>query len=550
MRTSLRELPDLNPVRWYEARDLGDRKALLLQEKVRRCSILGRAEEDERYRDALLTRSQSNTQFFFDNFVLTYDPRDQKTYPMVLWPVQRRYLDFVEDCLRQQVDWLCAKSRDMGVTYINCGFAVHHWLFHYGFKTGFCANKADLVDEIGNPDTIFEKMRMIIDGLPWWMRPVGYSRATSARSNRIVNPDNANTIIGEGGSSAGRGGRSSIYIVDEAAHVENAQAVNAATSANTRCRGWVSSANGMGNFFYERHESGEIPVITVHWREHPFKSEAWAEAEKRRITKVTFAAEHDIDFSASLAGLVVEKLWIDAAVELWKMLPHPTHGPAVAGLDVGAGKDLSVFQPRRGELVMKAQSREDPDTTDTANWALRLCGEYGIRQLTYDSVGVGEGVKSTLKRGWHEIKGFRIQACAWGLPPTGSRRWEDGRSSKERFRDIKAEVWWLMRERFRNSYEHHEFLLGHEGGIKHDQSDCILLEPSPMLQRQLVTVRYQTTSTGSKIEIESKDQLRARGVQSPDFADALAYSFWEPIQIDLSRDLVIGGDRDSAKMGF
>jgi hypothetical protein len=550
MPISPRARPDLNPVNWYAAQDPGERSALLHMEKLRRCVILHTAEHDLKFQAALMDRSKRDLAFWFDNFAVTYDPRDHSHYPMVLWPVQRRYLAFVLGCIEKQTDWLCAKSRDMGVTYLNCGLAVHHWLFVYGFKTGFCANKLDLVDELGNPDTIFEKMRMIIDALPWWMKPQGYNRGTCALSSRIVNPDNANTIIGEGGSNAGRGGRNSLYVVDEAAHVENAQGVNAATSANTRCRGWVSSANGMGNFFYERHESGEIPVITVHWRDHPFRDEDWAAREKRRITKVTFASEHDIDFSASLSGMVIEKQWVDAAVELWKLLPHPSHGPATAGLDVGAGKDLSVFQPRRGELVLKALSREDPDTTDTANWALDLCGQYGIRLLTYDSVGVGEGVKSTLKRGWHEIRGFRIQACAWGLPPTGSRRWEDGRSSKERFRDIKAEVWWIMRERFRNSYEHHEFLLSHEGGIKHDQCECILLEPSIELQRQLVTVRYETSAVGSKIQIESKLQLRARGVKSPDYADALAYSFWEPVLIDLGRDLVIGDPRDSDKMGF
>lgn len=489
--------------------------------------------------------------FLADNFVWVYDPRDSIRYPMVLWDAQVSYVRFVEQAIADQVPFLAEKSRDAGVTYLNCLIALHRWRFVPGFKSAFCANKEALVDTLGDPDSIFEKMRMMLDSMPRWLRPAGYDQGQHALSCRLINPENQNVIIGNSGKDAGRGGRSSIYFIDEAAHLDNADAVDLATSANSRVRGWCSSVNGSGNFFARKKAEGRIRVATMSWRDDPRKDEAWAAEQRADMGKAKFAQEYDIDYEASLTGMVIEKAWVDAAVQLWKLLPHPTHDDISAGMDIAdGGRDMSVLQPRRGCLAPRAHSRTQGDTTDTANWALALCRQHRVKRLVYDSIGVGAGVHSTLKRGVHDEpnKGIRVFPCNWGLPPVGNRRWEDGRTSKEVFRDIKAELWWTMRERFRNSYELHCHLLGQDEGVERDPSDCILLEPSPELQMQLTTVLWQTTATGGKIEIESKKALAARGVKSPDYADALAYSFHEPVTVDFKAGLILGEPTEAATM--
>jgi hypothetical protein len=145
-------------------------------------------------------------------------------------------------------------------------------------------------------------------------------------------------------------------------------------------------------------------------------------------------------------------------------------------------------------------------------------------------------------------RGIRVVPCNWGLPPAGNRKWEDGRTSVQRFRDVKAELGWTMRTRFRNSYELWLHLTGQEGGVAHEPSDCLLLEPSPELQAQLPTVKWQYTETGGKIEIESKKALKGRGVKSPDFWDALAYSFHSPPVVDLRKGIIVGPRSEAAAM--
>jgi hypothetical protein len=66
------------------------------------------------------------------------------------------------------------------------------------------------------------------------------------------------------------------------------------------------------------------------------------------------------------------------------------------------------------------------------------------------------------------------------------------------------------------------------------------LPKDELLVAELATVRYMFTSNG-KIQIESKDDIKKRGLASPDKADAFCLTF--------ASDAVIGmiGSKSSAK---
>ena len=108
---------------------------------------------------------------FINDWVCTYDPRNvssgrSPTMPFRLFPVQERLIDWLYDRIKQERPGLIEKSRDMGATWCACGFAVWLWLFHDGSAVGFGSRKESLVDTKGDPDSIFEKIRMIVATLP------------------------------------------------------------------------------------------------------------------------------------------------------------------------------------------------------------------------------------------------------------------------------------------------------------------------------------------------------------------------------------------------
>jgi hypothetical protein len=74
----------------------------------------------------------------------------------------------------------------------------------------------------------------------------------------------------------------------------------------------------------------------------------------------------------------------------------------------------------------------------------------------------------------------------------------------ERFANLKAELYWGLRERFE---------AGDVGGLKDEQAIS-----------QLATIRYYYNARGQLL-IESKEDARKRGIKSPDRAEAMMLAY-------------------------
>lgn len=139
--------------------------------------------------------------YWFNNYVWTYDPRligkrdaDGKAMspyvPFRLWkPRQEEFIRWIHERVEANEEWLVEKSRDTGVSYLCCGYALNRWLFSDGFKTTFGSRKAEYVDKSGQPDSLFEKLRIMGRRLPEEShhvrrRQVAPCRRTTGRGRR------------------------------------------------------------------------------------------------------------------------------------------------------------------------------------------------------------------------------------------------------------------------------------------------------------------------------------------------------------------------------
>jgi hypothetical protein len=242
----------------------------------------------------------------------------------------------------------------------------------------------------------------------------------------------------------------------------------------------------------------------------------WYESEKARLRDpVIIAQELDIDYTASLEGVTIPAKWVQAAVDL----KLPDTGPVIAGLDVAdGGGALSVLTVRCGPVIKTVFSRAAEGTTDTAYWALDLARNHGAAVLNYDAVGVGAGVGGVyLAAGRSGNLGLMPIGVNVGQPPTETK-WPDGNTSKQKFTNLKAELWWTVRRRFEKTFEYVE------DGVEYPLDELISIPNDPNLIRQISNVLHYTTETG-KIQIEKKEQLARRGVASPDYAESLMLTF-------------------------
>ena len=69
-----------------------------------------------------------------------------------------------------------------------------------------------------------------------------------------------------------------------------------------------------------------------------------------------------------------------------------------------------------------------------------------------------------------------------------------------------------------------------------DHPSPIALPPSDGLRSQLSSIRWSLTSKG-QIKIETKDDMRKRGLKSPDEADAVAYCMAEDTTFNIRAHL-------------
>lgn len=475
------------------------------KERIRRLEALRALSPDEKAAQVAKLKAyyRDNPADFINDWGCTFDPRNADrgiptTMPFLLFPKQREYLTWLLARWKGREDGLVEKSRDMGISWLCVAFAVWLWVFHPGATAGFGSRKEDLVDRIGDPDSLFWKARTLIGLLPAEFKPEGYDEQKHAPFMRIINPQTGSIIRGEAGDNIGRGGRASIYFKDESAFYEHAQAIDAALSQTTNCQIDVSTPNGEGNPFWQKRHGGKIPVFVFDWRDDPRKDQAWYDKQRATRDPVTVAQEIDRDYAAS-----VTNAWIPGAIVTEAMGRGPADvmamGPLRVGLDVARfGDDKTCLTFRRGRLLIKQVVWGKTDLASTAGRAKQEINAFRQRsgakleQIAVDTIGIGAGVADTL-RGWPEFRDLVVDVNA-------SVQLDDAENY-----NLRALMWREMRDWIANG-----------AAMPNDQE----------LRVDLTGLRYFFRQ--GLLLIESKEDAKKRGLKSPDRADSLALTFAKP----------------------
>ena len=166
---------------------------------------------------------------FISDWGVTQDPRNVELglpslIPFVLFPKQVECVEWIIDRWKNRGPGLIEKSRDMGVSWLTVALACTLCLFYEGMGIGFGSRKEEYVDKIGAPKSLFYKARQFMSSLPVDFRG-GWDKEKHAPHLRISFPETGSNISGESGDNIGRGDRTSIYFVDEAASLEHPEEV-------------------------------------------------------------------------------------------------------------------------------------------------------------------------------------------------------------------------------------------------------------------------------------------------------------------------------------
>ena len=474
-------------------------------------------------------------------FVWTRDPRLvpmglQPDLPFVLTLAQEKAIREIDNCYRSRRDVLVEKSRAEGITELLCAYSVWHWLYTPGFQGLWASRVERLVDKIGSPGAIFPRLRRIIYGLPIKMRPKVFKtdRNEFDKLYGLENREMDTFLRGESGENIGRGDRTAIAIVDEKAHIKNPVACDEALSQATDCQIDISTPNGQDHFYTKRN-SNKVNVITLWWWRNPSKNVKWRDNKRPQegecywyeyqlLTRdpVLIAKEIDINYLASVLGLMIPPEWVQKAVD-FAIAPI---GPRIAGLDIAAaGKDKSVYVTRQGSVVSLPQIIP-MDTPIKTGWVAADLGKADkITRLVYDRGGLGEDIYTVLKEGERKVT-FELVGV-YGQQRASDRVYDaEGIKGYEKFRNGRAEWWWEMRRRFEKTYLHVT------GSAVYDPSEMISLPSGNQSFLNELSSPLLVMGPDGRMGVESKKEMATRNVASPDMADAMIYSFFNPSKLN------------------
>lgn len=167
--------------------------------------------------------------------------------------------------------------------------------------------------------------------------------------------------------------------------------------------------------------------------------------------------------------------------------------PIVIGVDPArSGADSTVIAVRQGRDLVAVRRYQGEDTMATVGRVIDAIEEWKPALVVLDEGGLGYGILDRLKEQRYKVvRGVNFS-------------WKS--KTPQMYANKRAELWGTMREWLQSA------------SIPHDRQ----------LKSDLIGPNQKPNSTGS-IQLESKKDMKARGLASPDAADALACTFAFPV---------------------
>ncbi len=289
-----------------------------------------------------------------------------------------------------------------------------------------------------------------------------------------------------------------LVVFDEASGIDDS--IWAVTSGffteNTPNRFWMAFSNPRRNtgYFYEafnsKREFWTTKVVDARTVEGTDKQvyqqiidEYGADSSQAHVEVYgQFPSEGDDQFiSASL---------VDEAMKRPKY--QDASAPIVIGVDPARfGADATVIAVRQGRDIIAIQRHRGDDTMTVVGHVIEAIEEYKPALVVIDEGGLGAGIVDRLKEQRYKIKGVNFGNKSSNPVMYGNKR---------------AEMWGKMKDWLKTA------------SIPLDR----------FLKTDLISPMMKPDSKGT-IFLESKKDMKARGLASPDAADAICVTFAFPV---------------------
>ena len=411
-------------------------------------------------------------------------------------PWQREFFEVIPDTRKVSI----AAGHGVGKSTALCFLCLHTLLFHFPCKGVITAPSSSQLYS-----ALWADLKMWIEHLPDVLKDLidytqdvirlkeapneSFIRAAVAR---IDHPDALQGVHAESGIV--------LLIVDEAAAVHNRIYESAYGSMSQENAKMILIGNPTRNngYFYEtfHRASSEWTNFQVSCIDSPRVSESYINemrvlyGEDSAMWKIRVLGEFADEEEAGFISPSIIRSAINREIE-----PSPS-SPIIWGLDVARmGRDKSALCKRKGNVIL--EQIKTWRKLDLMSLAGEVMNEFQntppdeqCSELLIDAIGIGAGLCDRI----NEI----------GIIPARGINVSESSSLSNECGNLRAELWYKAREFF-------------------EKKTC-KIPNDPELVKELSAPRYKFDSRGRYL-IESKDEMRRRGENSPDKADAFCLTF-------------------------
>lgn len=475
--------------------------------------------------------------------------------PFILNKPQRHVLSVINRQMKEKgyARIILLKPRQTGMSTFTGAYAYWMTTTHRNFNTFILSHASDTTD------ALFEMTKRFHYNCPDEVRPD--TDAISFKRIRFSDLDSAYAIGTAGSQDVGRGRTIQFFHGSEVAfwnHAEShfdgvMEAIPSGKDAQGTCVILESTANGQSGKFYELcmdaikgDSEYELVFFPWFWMEDyslPVP-EGWVlpdedieEQQKYGLTLEQMYWRHlkrkskgsDWRFKQEYPSNIMEAFqtsgeesFISPELVAEIRIPKPDiivnniTSPRIGACDPAWTGDRTSIGFRVDKRVVDIRYYHGKDTVEVAQICADYIKEHHLDRLFVDVIGIGAGVYADLKH-WglgHIVKPVNFAKASTDVNPDGTKK----------YLNVRAQCWGRMREDMEEGpYE-----------IPNLEELCA----------DLMAPQYHYNNTAGALQLESKKDMKSRGVSSPDGGDTIAMTYAEPV----SSKLNLGRDYDTIRV--
>jgi phage terminase large subunit len=274
-------------------------------------------------------------------------------------------------------------------------------------------------------------------------------------------------------------------------------------------------------------------IIVVNHSDNPFFPEVLQKEmahDKRTLSTAEFLHIWEGHYNDEVAGSIISVDWFNAAIDAHIKLGFAGKGALTATFDPSdEGGDAKGYCLRHGSVILDVAESQMGDVNEGCDWATNKAMEANADYFVWDCDGLGVSLKRQIAQEFTDKKITEVMFKGSQKADRPKENYQDGKSNEHTFKNKRAQYYWRLRDRFYNTYR------AITKGEYIDPDELISISSNisdiDVLRAEVCRIPKKPNANGL-IQIKSKIEMKAMGINSPNLADALMMSMDIPYIID------------------